>query len=170
MIGTSLLLGLIWSGLWMVFIYVIMKCFPWEMLHDYPEDVRKASTLPEPSRRQKRNAKIFSGIGSIIIFGALILFGLLRFHAERADFRTLFCFLFIIAMSWNVIDLLVMDWLIICTITPKWVVIEGTEGCRGYKDYMYHFKGFLIGCVYTTIMAVMIAGVDYLILRFLIWA
>lgn len=78
------------------------------MLHDYPEDVRKASTLPEPTGKQKRNAKIFSGIGSIIIFGALILFGLLRFRAERADFLTLFWFLFIIAMSWNVVDLLVM--------------------------------------------------------------
>ena len=42
---TALLLGLIWSGLWMAFLYVIMKYFPWEMLHDYSEDVRKASTL-----------------------------------------------------------------------------------------------------------------------------
>ena len=108
MMSTALLLGLIWSGLWMAYLYVIMKCFPWEMLHDYPEDVRKASTLPEPTRKQKRNAKIFSGIGSIIIFGALILFGLLRFRAERADFLTLFWFLFIIAMSWNGVDLLVM--------------------------------------------------------------
>ena len=99
MMSTALLLGLIWSGLWMAYLYVIMKCFPWEMLHDYPEDVRKASTLPEPTRKQKRNAKIFSGIGSIIIFGALILFGLLRFRAERADFLTLFWFLIIIAMS-----------------------------------------------------------------------
>ena len=36
--STALLLGLIWSGLWMAFLYVIMKYFPWEMLHDYPED------------------------------------------------------------------------------------------------------------------------------------
>ena len=67
MMRTALLLGLIWSGLWMAFLYVIMKYFPWEMLHDYPEDVRKASTLPEPTRKQKRNAKIFSGIGSILL-------------------------------------------------------------------------------------------------------
>ena len=108
MMSDALLWGLIWSGLWMAFLYVIMKYFPWEMLHDYPEDVRRASTLPEPAGKQKRNAKIFGGIGSIIIFEALILFGLLRFRAERADFLTLFWFLFIIAMSWNVIDLLVI--------------------------------------------------------------
>jgi hypothetical protein len=49
MMSTALLLGLIWSGLWMAFLYMIMKYFPWKMLHDYPEDVRKASTLPEPT-------------------------------------------------------------------------------------------------------------------------
>ena len=67
MMSIALLLGLIWSGLWMAFLYVIMKYFPWEMLHDYPEDVRKASTLPEPTGKQKRNTKIFGGIGSVII-------------------------------------------------------------------------------------------------------
>ena len=50
----ALLLCLIWSGLWIAYLYVIMKCFPWEMLHDYPEDVRRASTLPEPTGKQKR--------------------------------------------------------------------------------------------------------------------
>lgn len=57
----------------------------------------------------------------------------------------------------------------ICKLTAKWVVIEGTEGCKGYKDYMYHFKGFLIGCVYSAIMAIIISGIDYLILRFIVW-
>ena len=46
--------------------------------------------------------------------GTALSLGLLRFHAERADFLTLLWFLFIIAMSWNVIDLLVMDWLLLC--------------------------------------------------------
>jgi len=169
MMSISLLLGLIWSGLWMVFIYVIMKCFPWEMLHDYPEDVRKASALPEPSRRQKRNAKIFSGIGAIVIFGALITFGILRFRTEMTGFITLFWFLFIIAMSWNVIDLLVMDWLLVCTVRPAWLIIPGTENCSSYSDYGHHFKGFLIGCIYTTLMALIFGGIDYAILDFLIW-
>ena len=49
------------------------------------------------------------------------------------------------------------------------VVIEGTVGCKGYKDYFFHFKGFLIGCVYTTVMALLFAGIDYALLRFIIW-
>ena len=69
----------------------------------------------------------------------------------------------------HVVDLLIMDWLIVCTITTKWIVLSGTEGCKGYKDYFYHFKGFLLGCVYTTIMALLFSGIDYAVLRFLIW-
>ena len=26
--------------------------------------------------------------------------------------------------------------MIVCKITPDWVVVEGTEGCKGYKDYL----------------------------------
>ena len=78
-------------------------------------------------------------------------------------------YIFIIAMTWNVVDLLVMDWLIVCTITPKWIVLRGTEGCKGYKDYFFHFKGFLVGCVYTALMALLFSGIDYAVLRFLIW-
>ena len=112
---------------------------------------------------------MFSVLGSIIIFGTLIAFGLHWFSAVPTTFLKVFCYIFIIAMSWNVIDLLVMDWLVICRITPKWVVIQGTEGCRGYHDYWYHFKGFLIGCVYTTILSLAIAGIDYAILHYVFW-
>ena len=72
-------------------------------------------------------------------------------------------------MSWNAIDLIVIDWLIICTLICKWVVIPGTEGCKGYKDYFYHFKAFLIGCVYSTLMAFAVAGIDFAVLKFIIW-
>ena len=169
MIFTAAIEGLIWSVLWMIYVYIIVKKFPWEMMHDYPEDIQKASTLPEPSAAQQKNAKLFSIIGSLIIFGSLISFGLMQFSGETVSFLTVLLFIFIIAMMWNFADLLVMDWLIICRITPKWVIIRGTEGCKGYHDYMYHFKGFLIGCIYTVIMSLIISGIDYALLRFLIW-
>ena len=169
MIHTALAEGLLWSGLWMAYLYMIMKFFPWEMLHDYLEDVRKASTLPVPDKEQKRKARIISGIGSVIIFGALIVFGLLQFHAEKTGFMSLFCFLFIIAMSWNVIDLLVMDFLLACTLRPAWLIIPGTENCSSYGDYGYHFRGFLNGCIISVLIAIIFSGTDYVILYFLVW-
>ena len=161
--------GIIWSVLWVIYVYVIVTKYPWQMLHDYPEDIQKASTLPEPTDKQNRNARIFGIVGSLVIFASLIAFGIIQFSSNKTSFVSICLFIFIIAMIWNVVDLLVMDWLIICIITPEWVVIEGTDGCKGYKDYMFHFKGFLIGCVYTIILSLFISGVDYLLLRFLIW-
>lgn len=169
MIGTALIEGAMWSVLWIIYVYVIVTRFPWKMLHDYPEDIKKAAALPEPTEEQNRNAKLFEVVGSFVIFVLLIVFGIVQFSGERVSFLSVFGFVFIIAMFWNVVDLLIMDWLIICSITPRWVVIEGTEGCKGYKDYMFHFKGFLIGCIYTFIMALIFSGIDYLVLNFLIW-
>ena len=62
-----------------------------------------------------------------------------------------------------------MDWLLVCTVRPAWLIIPGTENCGSYSDYGHHFKGFLIGCVYTTLMVLLFAGVDYAILQFVIW-
>ena len=169
MILAALIGGLVWSLLWIIYVYIIVKHFPWQMLHDYPKDIQQASNLPEPNASQKRNAKIFGTLGALVIFGTVIAFGLFQFRSGQVPFWSVFVFIFIIAMSWNVIDLLVMDWLIICTLTFKWVVIPGTEGCKGYKDYFFHFKAFLIGCVYSSLMALVVSGVDYAVLRFLIW-
>jgi hypothetical protein len=46
---------------------------------------------------------------------------------------------------YNLIDWLILDWLIFCTITPGFLVIPGTEGMVEYKDYKFHFRGFLVG-------------------------
>ena len=162
---TAIIEGLAWSALWIIYVYVIVKRYPWDMLHDYPEDVQQASTLPEPTPEQQKRSKLFGAIGGIVILGALIAFGLIQFCGTDTSFLSLLLFIFIIAMMWNTVDLLIMDWLIICLITPKWLVIQGTEGCKGYHDYMFYFKGFLIGCVYSAIMSLIFAGVDFLVLK-----
>ena len=72
-------------------------------------------------------------------------------------------------MTWNVVDLLIVDWLIVCTIRPKVIVPPGTENCAGWKDYGFHFKGFLHGSVYMSLFALVFAGIDYAILHFLVW-
>lgn len=169
MIMNALICGLIWSVMWSVYVFLILKCYPFSMLHDYPKDIQAAAAIDKPTKEQEKAAKRFGAVGGLIIFVVLLLFGLLRFYTEQVSFVQVLIYLFIVAMTWNVVDLLVMDWLIVCTITPKWVVIRGTEDCKGYKDYLFHFKGFLIGCVYTTIMAVLFSGIDYVIFCFLIW-
>ncbi|WP_022762466.1 hypothetical protein [Butyrivibrio sp. AD3002] len=165
----AIIAGLMWSVLWIGYIFVVLKWYPWELLHDYPEDIKEAATLPEPTDKQKKQAKLVCGIICLVIFGSLLAFGLTKFASAQTTFLMVLVYVFIVGMIWNAIDLLVMDWILVCSITPKIVVIEGTEGCKGYKDYMFHFKGFFIGCAYTAIMAIVFSGIIYGILKFFIW-
>jgi hypothetical protein len=47
-----------------------------------------------------------------------------------------------VVFLFNLVDWLILDWLIVCTITPKFMVLPGTEGMAGYKNYATHFRGF----------------------------
>src|SRR5260370_545802 len=57
----------------------------------------------------------------------------------------------------NMVDWLILDWLIFCTFTPRFAVLPGTEGMAGYKNYAMHFRGFLIGTIYSAGIGVVIA-------------
>ena len=75
------------------------------------------------------------------------------------SFLQLFLNAFGVAFAFNLFDLLLLDWLMFCTITPKFVVIPGTEGMEGYKDYSYHFRASLIGTVLSVVAGLVIAGI-----------
>lgn len=54
---------------------------------------------------------------------------------------------------------LILDWLIFCTWTPRFLVIPGTEGAAAYRDYAYHTRGFLVGSGFTLAAALVVAGI-----------
>ena len=70
-------------------------------------------------------------------------------------------------MTWNVVDLLVVDWMFICILRIKYFVLPGTEECEGNKDYKFHFTGFLKGFFAMSIVAVLFSGISYLIVGLL---
>lgn len=165
----ALLEGLGWSVLWIAMLMPMLFHFPWLLIHDYPEDARKAVKLPEPTPVQHRNGTIYTVFGYVILLGTLSAAGLIHYSASSVSFGAVFLHLWIICMTWNVADLLIFDWLVFCTITPRSFVLPGTEGCKGYKDYKFHFIGFLKGCVYMTLFALVFAALDFVILKFIIW-
>lgn len=166
---SALLEGLVWSALWVAMLMPMFFRFPWLLVHDYPEDARKAVRLPEPTPAQRRNGILFTVFGYVILLGTLTAAGLVHYGSGPVLFGVVFLHLWIICMTWNVVDLLVLDWLVFCTITPKSFILPGTEGCKGYKDYRFHFIGFLKGCVYMTLFALIFAGIDFAVLKLLIW-
>jgi len=78
-------------------------------------------------------------------------------------FWAIFLSAFTTLLVFNIFDLLILDWLIFNTIQPRMIILPDTEGMAGYKDYAFHFHGFLIGVVFCLVGALITAGFAALI-------
>lgn len=143
---------------WMIELLVLFALFtlmvvpkvlknPVSMVHDYPPDIyRRALELGLVQEAQNRRSKAFLAkrMISVVVIG--ILFGFVVHYVNGAN-RFLagagYTYLLWTAANWY--DALVIDCLWFCH--SKKVVIPGTEGMAGYRDYLFHIKAALKGMV-----------------------
>ena len=74
------------------------------------------------------------------------------------SFWELFAYAFGVLFIFNLVDLVILDWLIVCWLEPRWVILPGTEHVVIPKQYLHHFKGFLMGTVVSVIGGLAIAA------------
>jgi hypothetical protein len=129
------------------------------MLNDYPPDVRaKHGPMSERAKRQRLAvAPLFIAI--LLGIGVVSFRGLHAASGGNVPFRDAAIHLFIMLSVFNVLDWLALDWLIVVRACPRFIVLPGTEGLAGYKDYGFHFRGFVIGMGLTAAASVLLAGV-----------
>jgi hypothetical protein len=158
-ISHAAIYGVILSGVLFTLILGLVRINPEIMLKDYPPDIQaKYGPMSERSKRQRV---------SVAIFIIAVLFGIvtLSFQDVGANqggdisFFVAFIHLFVMFSVFNLLDWLVLDWLIVVTIRPSFITLPGTEGLAGYADYGFHFRGFLIGSVITFLTSLLVAGV-----------
>lgn len=127
---------------------------------DYPDDVLAA--VPPKTEREQRQAVIL-GLPLLVFMIGIPLYSGLTFSAAFAgepSFWLLAGHIFLVLMVPFLWDLIVLDWLVFCTITPSFVVIPGTEGFAGYKDYLFHLKGHTKGLfLYMIPLTLLTAGI-----------
>ena len=164
-IHTAVIHGVIWSALWAAMVAVSVHRFPWTIAHDYPADVTECAHILQPSVNQKRLAIVFFVCVFFLLAGTAIFSVFCTYGAKDVSFVTIFCHLWIMAMMWNAVDLLVVDWFMICTLSAKLFIFPGTENCKGNKDYLFHFMGFLKGLIAMTLTALILSGVAFAIMR-----
>lgn len=156
--------GLVLSVLFTLVLLGAVFVNPEIMLNDYPPDVKKAyGAERNPKTRGQR--RIFSLLFLAVLFGVLCysMVGLGR--AAELNFPILFTLVFVEIFTFNLWDLLILDWLIFNTIQPKFIFLPGTEGMAGYKDYYFHFRGFMIGIVFSLVSALVLAGIALIIVN-----
>ncbi|MBP5601996.1 MAG: hypothetical protein J6X78_04635 [Treponema sp.] len=130
---------------------------PLSMVHDYPLDIyQKAIELGLVKESQNRKSKKFlvKRVIAIAVIGMLFGFVVYRFNGADNFLKGAgFTYLLWTVANWY--DCFVIDWIWFCH--SKRVIIPGTEGMRGYKDYLFHVKGSLKGML-LGIPASLVAG------------
>jgi hypothetical protein len=158
-IGRTLLEGAILSAIASILLIAILRFNPRLFLQDYPEEIQ--NQVPPKTEKEKRQSLIV-GIPFLIVVVAVPFVStlILKLHGgEGVPFLHLFLNAFGVVFIFNLVDLLLLDWLMFCTITPEFLVIPGTEGSEAYKDYGYHFRASITGTILSVVGGLVIAGV-----------
>jgi hypothetical protein len=132
-------------------------------LSDYPPDIQEK--YGAMSAKAKKPKAIVSAFFLAALFGPIVA-SLLRLNQQIAGasiFWPAFLTTFVMLQVFNIVDLLILDWLIFVTWQPRFLILPGTEGMAGYKDYGFHFKGFVAGTVLWLILSFIVAGLSLLL-------
>ena len=158
-ISHALTYGFILSAVLFSLTLGLVRINPEIMLKDYPPDIQaKYGPMSDRSKRQRIPVAIFF---VVVLFGIVVqsFMGVRTNISADIPFLAAFVHLFVVFSLFNLLDWLVLDWLIVVTIRPRFMILPGTEGLAGYADYGFHFRGFLIGSVITFVTSLLVAGV-----------
>lgn len=133
---------------------------------DYPKVITEK--VPPQTKSEKKKGSLLGipfflfGLGFPII-STLIL---RNEYGGEIDFFTAFFNIFGILMFGNIADLVILDCIIVGTITPKFVIIPGTEDMKDkeYKDFrLSHAKGHIWGTLLMAVLSLILALVIVLL-------
>ena len=154
-----LLHSLLYGALLTVGLVAIMiVSYAWKpgvWVDDYPPDIRaKVGPLDEATKRLKL-------VVAAPFFLFIIVIMVLAVRALPAgltpNFVTVFACAFLITFVFNLIDLVVIDWLYFIVWQPRWLILPGTEGMAGYRDLGFHIRGFFTGLGFCLISGLLTA-------------
>ena len=120
---------------------------PVNYIMSYPPEIRKrVELLPEYKSSIKRAEKkhIIMKLFAVLVF--IILLSTVAYFSGAQTFKTAFLHVFILFLSVNLFDLIVLDIGVFCH--SKKLRLPGTEDMDNeYKNYLFHIKGALKGIV-----------------------
>lgn len=150
--------GLLLSLAMSVLIVGALRYNPELMLRSYPPDIKARYGPARPETLRQR--KILMPVLLLVLIG---VFGGAVATLPVVTFAGAFQVSYVVMMTFNLYDLVVLDWILFGLFLPSWAILPGTEGMASYKDYSFAFNGFLKGCVISVIVALVVAGVSWVL-------
>ncbi|TSD62532.1 hypothetical protein [Aeromicrobium piscarium] len=129
---------------------------------DYPADVR--ARLPEPSRGEVRAGWVLGPLFLVTLLAALLV-TTATWPPASERFASAWLMAFGVTALFCLIDMVVVDWLVICAWRPSWVVVRGTEDAEGWGDYAFHLRAQLSvkGLAVLIVLPLLFATIVYLL-------
>lgn len=121
---------------------VLLACLRWGcagLASDYPEDIQAA--MPPFTRKEKVRGAILAGLFLLSLLAVVFFASWMWIHDDPSrGFLSAYGMALASMAVACLLDILIVDWLIICLWRPNWVVIPDTEDCTGWGDYRFHVK------------------------------
>jgi hypothetical protein len=134
----------------------LVRANPRYMMQDYPPQI--TAHIP-PQTKGEKKASFLYGFPFLFILALFpLVYGFLGKFSGQQSFFQIALQIFTLIFSFNLVDLIILDWLVFCTITPGFMVLPGTEEHPGYKNYRFHFIAFLKGTLLSVAAAAFFAG------------
>lgn len=164
LLAHSLYYGALLSALLSVLIIGSLYYRPMIWIDDAPA-VIQAAALPM-SAGDRRAKQLTGALFFAIMFGvaAVSLWQLRELSGGTLAYVEAALSLFIIFETFNLVDLLILDWLLIEWWQPAWLAIPGAEGLRFTRGYAHHFHGFLIGTALSAVFGLLLGAVAVVLL------
>ena len=121
-----------------IILIVVIAVSPETFRTDWPADIQRH--MAKPTDTAKSRAIIGGVVFLFILLGAVLLSSILFAMTVDPNFWWLLLSTILASFTFLVLDLVVVDWLVICWWQPKWILIPGTEHCAGWKDYGFHAR------------------------------
>ncbi|MFD5556353.1 hypothetical protein ACFWIA_21245 [Streptomyces sp. NPDC127068] len=143
-VHVTALYSLIASGLFCAVLIGGAAIAPDSLEHDYPPAIRDRFRA-EHGGKSVRGARTSTAMGVLIalLLGTTPVVALTGLHQEQgSDLGFWPGFGFGTALfAWiNLVDLLIVDWWLFCTLRPAFFTLPGTGGMPEYRDKAFHWR------------------------------
>ena len=141
------------------YVLLILRFNPRLFLRHYSKEIREI--VPPKSAKEIWISILLGGVPFLLLLiGSHFDSPLLWQNSTqgRPLFWERFAHAFGVIFLFNLVDLFILDWLIVCWLKPPWVILPGTEHIVIAKPYLHHFKGFLLGTVLSVVVGLAIAA------------
>lgn len=127
-------------------------------LQDAPHEVQeKHGPMSAQAKRQRVWLVVAFAVAIIGVVG-VSLYLLPAVIGGPLTFLTVFAHLWIMFMLFNLVDLLLIDWLIAEFMRPAFIVQSGLGQLMAERNYWFHFRGFLKGSAGILVVSLLLAG------------